>query len=472
MEKSSKITDMEGGPNPPSLSGGEYQEHGDVASVHDAVFGNLKEKGPNYRNVGWLGTVALMMKTQIGLGVLSIPAAFDTLGLIPGLICLLSIAAITTWSDYIVGVFKRRHPEVYSIDDAGFLMFGRIGREALGAAFCIYWIFVAGSGMLSISISLNAISSHGACTAIFVAVAATIGFIFASIRTLGRISWLAWIGLVCILTSILIVTIAVGVQNRPAAAPQVGPWVSDFKLFKKPSFTSAISAVSSLVFAYAGTPAFFAIAAEMREPHHYTRSLLICQAGVTATYVTIGSIVYYFCGSYVASPALGSAGPLIKKVAYGLAVPGLVVTTTLVVHLPAKYVFVRILRGSKHLTENSLVHWSTWLCCTLVTTIIAYLIASGIPVFGGLVSLVGALLGTLMSFQPMGCMWLYDNWGKGKQERSMKWMLMVVFSVFVVVSGIFLMVAGTYGSVVGIIDSYKDSGGSAAWTCKDNSNSI
>ena len=78
-----------------------------------------------------------MMKTQIGLGVLSIPSSFDALGLIPGLICLIAVASITTWSTYIIGVFKSRHPEVYSIDDAGGLMFGRIGRETLGAAFCI-----------------------------------------------------------------------------------------------------------------------------------------------------------------------------------------------------------------------------------------------------------------------------------------------------------------------------------------------
>jgi Amino acid permeases len=87
--------------------------------------------------VGWAGTTVLMMKTQIGLGVLSIPAAFDTLGLVPGVICLVAIAVITTWSDYMVGVFKLRHPEVYSIDDVGGLMFGRIGRGIFGAAFCL-----------------------------------------------------------------------------------------------------------------------------------------------------------------------------------------------------------------------------------------------------------------------------------------------------------------------------------------------
>lgn len=75
------------------------------------------------------------MKTQLGLGILSIPSVFDTLGMIPGLICLCAVAAITTWSDYVVGVFKLRHREVYGIDDAGRLMFGRVGQEIFGFAF-------------------------------------------------------------------------------------------------------------------------------------------------------------------------------------------------------------------------------------------------------------------------------------------------------------------------------------------------
>lgn len=140
-----------------------------------------------------------MMKTQIGLGVLSIPVVFHHLGMAPGIICLLLIAGITTWSDYIVGMFKLNHPEVYGIDDVGAKLFGKVGRYVLSTAFVLYWVFVSGSGMLSISISFNALSKHGACTAIFVAVAFAIGFALSSIRTLGKISWIAWIGLTCIL---------------------------------------------------------------------------------------------------------------------------------------------------------------------------------------------------------------------------------------------------------------------------------
>jgi amino acid permease len=169
---------------------------------------------------------------------------------------------------------------------------------------------------------------------VFVAVAAIAGFCLASIQTLGKISWIAWVGLTGILAAIFTLTIAVGVQDRPSAAPDNGqPFVSDYKITADSGWSAAISACSSLVFAYAGTPAFFSIVSEMRDPKKYTRSLIVCQTIVTVTYIAIGVVVYYFCGSFVASPALGSAGVTMKKVCYGLALPGLLATVTLVSHV-------------------------------------------------------------------------------------------------------------------------------------------
>ncbi|WKT53715.1 Amino acid transporter, transmembrane domain [Fusarium oxysporum f. sp. vasinfectum] len=431
-----------------------------TTSTHDAVFGVITEDGPNYRNVGWVGTSIIMMKTQIGLGVLSIPAAFDILGMIPGVICMMIIAALTTWGAYVIGPFKLKHPEIYGIDDATGLVYGPVGRELLSIGFSLFLIFCAGSGILGISIGLNAVSTHGACTAVCTAVATIIVILLASIRTLSRISFLAWVGLVAILAA-----------NRPHDAP-AGPWASDYKLVNNPSFTDAISAIATFVFAYAGTPFYFPIIAEMRDHRDYSKSMLLCQGVVTLTYLVIGIIVYYYCGSYVASSALGSAGPLLKKIGYGIALPGLIVSSTLSTHLVSKHFFVRILRGSKHLAANTFIHWATWLGCVCSVATTAYCIASGIPVFGGLVSLIGALLGTLMCFQPLGCMWLFDNWSDGRQGHSAKWILQVVVSIIMVVGGSFLMVGGTYGSVVGIIYSYRVDGGSKAWTCADNSNSV
>lgn len=88
----------------------EHQATGEIAT--DAVFGTISSDGPNYRNVGWIGTAVLMVKTQVGLGVLGIPYVLATLGIVPGVICLLAVGVITTWSDYVVGQFKLRHPTV------------------------------------------------------------------------------------------------------------------------------------------------------------------------------------------------------------------------------------------------------------------------------------------------------------------------------------------------------------------------
>lgn len=123
-------------------------------SHFDPVFGETNDIGPNYRNVrvqlypfhyhisnwyqlGWVGTIVLMVKAQVGLGVLSVPAVFDSVGMIPGVLLICAVAGIATWTSYMVGMFKLNHREVYGIDDAGGLMFGKIGREVFAAAFSL-----------------------------------------------------------------------------------------------------------------------------------------------------------------------------------------------------------------------------------------------------------------------------------------------------------------------------------------------
>lgn len=94
-----------------------------------------------------------------------------------------------------------------------------------------------------------------------------------------------------------------------------------------------MTAISTICLTYAGTPAFFNIVAEMRDPRLYNRSLAICQTLVTVIYIVVGTVMYYYCGSNVASPALGSAGPLIKKISYGIALPGLCGSAILLLHV-------------------------------------------------------------------------------------------------------------------------------------------
>jgi hypothetical protein len=58
----------------------------------------------------------------------------------------------------------------------------------------------------------------------------------------------------------------------------------------------------------------FAVISEMRDPREYNKSMFTAQAFITVFNLVVGIVIYTYCGQYVASPALGSAGPLIKKV--------------------------------------------------------------------------------------------------------------------------------------------------------------
>lgn len=71
----------------------------------------------------------------------------------------------------------------------------------------------------------------------------------------------------------------------------------------------------------------------MRNPEQYPTAMATCQTGVTFVYSIIGGVIYYYCGSYVSSPALGSAGGVIKMISYGFALPGLLGTLTIVSHV-------------------------------------------------------------------------------------------------------------------------------------------
>ena len=59
----------------------------------------------------------------------------------------------------------------------------------------------------------------------------------------------------------------------------------------------------------------------MEKPQDFPKALCMLQIFEIVLYVVAAVVIYYFVGNDVASPALGSAGPIMKKVAYGIAIP-------------------------------------------------------------------------------------------------------------------------------------------------------
>jgi large-conductance mechanosensitive channel len=204
----------------------------------------------------------------------------------------------------------------------------------------------------------------------------------------------------------------------------------------------------------------------MKDPRKFRIPTVACYLFLTTVYLIIGSVVYYYCGQHVASPALGSAGILMKKVCYGIALPGLCASLTIFNHVSAKIVFVRLLGGTKHLTRNTFTHWATWLGCTFGAMAIAYIIASAIPVFDTLLSLVGALFCPIAAIVPMILTWFHDHVRTNPNPLTRRQKMAYAFNVFILVASAFLTVAGVYAAIVDLINENSDN---KPWTCNNNS---
>ena len=71
----------------------------------------------------------------------------------------------------------------------------------------------------------------------------------------------------------------------------------------------------------------------MKRPQDFFKSLYVVMIWITTCYMVIGMVMFRFAGKWLASPALGSAGVLMKKICYGLVLPGLLVTEILYIHV-------------------------------------------------------------------------------------------------------------------------------------------
>lgn len=301
------------------------------------------------------------------------------------------------------------------------LLWGHIAAEFVSFLLVLGYVLCTASAILGISTALNALSENGACTVIFSFVGTVMTVMFSTIRTWGSMTWPLAFCFFCVMAAVLAVVIGASRLDRPSAAPQTGPYELGFVAINYPNFAAGISAANSIFVASTGCPGTIPIISEMRRPQDFTKVTIYVASIVTVIYLTISMTMYSYTGQWVASPSLGSGGPLVKKVAYGLALPSLIVSAGLFNHVSAKYIFVRVLRNTRHLQSNSVVHWSTWVGLNICLGVVAFVVAEAVPVFNYLLALLAAVCFAPMSIMLPAMFWMADNkhyWVGGFRGKS------------------------------------------------------
>lgn len=97
-------------PYPPSDSAkdDELEEgYGHSTNIHSGEK-YASSQSEDYKTLGRWRACVLLITIEVGIGILSLPAALKTLGLIPGIIAILGFGALTTYCGYILVQFYRR----------------------------------------------------------------------------------------------------------------------------------------------------------------------------------------------------------------------------------------------------------------------------------------------------------------------------------------------------------------------------
>ncbi|KAH0273784.1 amino acid transporter, partial [Aureobasidium melanogenum] len=422
--------------------------------------GDVQDAEIDYQSMEWWQAAMIMIAETISLGILSLPSVLARIGLVPGLILLVGLGIIATYTGWVIGQFRMKYPWVVSFADAGEILFkplkmGAIGREVFGAAQTIFLIFTMASHILTWTICLNTITNSATCTVVWAVVGLVLFLLFDLPRTLKNVSFMSIASFISIFSAVMISMIAIGIHkprgNTPLAATTVLP------------FTDAFVSVSNIIFAYAGHSCFFGFLAEMKNPaKDWTKALIFLQTWDIGLYIIAATVIYVYAGPDVKSPALGSAGPIIKKVAWGIAIPTIIIAGVIYGHVAAKYIFVRCFRGTKHMTKRTKTSTLAWTGITLTIWVIAWVIAESIPNFNDLLSLISALFASHFTYTLSGVFGLFLNYGHWFD--NWKQITQFIANRGVIAIGATVCVAGLYSSGTAIAAD----GGNGSWTCKSN----
>ncbi|RAQ51827.1 amino acid transporter [Aspergillus flavus] len=437
----------------PTYSSEKKDGNGETPPMYDDPFGDEEFAEVKYRTLRWWQCGMIMIAETISLGILSLPSAMAALGLVPALILIIGLGLVATYTGYVLGQFKLRYPHVHSMADAGEILLGRFGRELLGTAQLVFLIFIMGSHILTFTVMMNTLTKHGTCSIVFGVVGLILSFVCTLPRTLKKVSWLSISSFISIIAAVLITMIAIGIQRPGDGHIDV---TVDTSLYK------GFLAVTNIVFAYAGHVAFFGFISEMETPTDYPKTLYLLQATDTTMYTVTALVIYRYGGKDVSSPALGSTSPLVSKIAYGIAIPTIIIAGVINGHVACKYIYVRLFRNTDRMHKRNLVSIGSWILIGLVLWTLAWIIAEAIPVFNNLLSLITALFASWFTYGMSGIFWLFLNWGR--YTSSPRKIFLTVVNLIIVGIGGCLCGLGLYVAGKAIHDDPSN----ASFSCANN----
>ncbi|KAJ5234642.1 uncharacterized protein N7469_003810 [Penicillium citrinum] len=403
-----------------------------------------------FHRLGWKRLTILSIVEAIALGSLGLPAAFASLGMVAGLILTVGLGFVAIYAGYNIGQTKLKYPQIGHYADVGRLLFGKWGSKIFIGSFVTLLVFVIGSHCLTGAIAFRTITQSNVCALVFSISSAAILLLLAVPPFFAEIAILGYIDFASIIIAIGVTMIATGIQYSGGATisnPDAIPWSAWPKAGL--TFSGAIVATNNIVFAYSFAGCLPSFMDEMHTPEDYIKTLWWMGGIQIVVYSLTGSIIYAFVGQGVQSPALLSAGPLISRVVFGIALPVIFISGSINTTVVCRYIHGKVYKDSMIRYINTTKGWASWIGLVFTITLLAWVIAEAIPIFSELLSIISALFVSGLSFYLPPVMWyLLLKEGSWYEKRNLK---PAFFNGVVFIVGMIIFGCGTYASIAELL---------------------
>lgn len=225
-----------------------------------------------YRTCSWQKTAALLFSEYICLAIMSFPWSYRYLGLIPGLILTIVVAALVLYTSLIMWKFCLRHPEVRDVCDLGQTLFWGKKWAWWGTAvmFILNNTFIQGLHVLVGAKYLNTMTESdriGGCRTVEFSVLVTfICWIGSLPRTFSMMSKLGTASAAFTLVSVVLAALFAGIQDHPPASAGSGDVVYDLFPGASVTFVQGMAAFLNISYTFIGQITLPSFIAEMRDP--------------------------------------------------------------------------------------------------------------------------------------------------------------------------------------------------------------
>ncbi|KAM5341201.1 hypothetical protein ACJ41O_015310 [Fusarium nematophilum] len=446
----------------------DFQAVGPESDDNANIF---EQGGKSFRTLGRWDTIFILLANQVGLGILSLPSTLKTLGVIPGIIAIIGIGALSWYTAYELLQFYRVHPQVVNIVEMTRFVGGKWLEGVAGVMMMIQVIFVAASAMVTLSIALNTISSHATCTVVFIFISCAACYLFGIPRTTKFVSHLGVPNAVSVFAASLLVMISLGVKG-PYGVDSLSDWNRDIVIVGHPSFRDGLNACLKIVFAYAANLSFVGYMAEMKDPIKDFKYCLVWLEGCCIFVYTAFAIILYCLGAeYTTSPILGSTSVTPAKAAYGIVLPALFATGLAYGHIGSKYIFVNVMRWTNSIhevTADTVRSWTIWILSVTGFWIVVFILSNAIPIFDSILSITSATTISWFTYGFSAVFWF--NLNKDCLFRDWKKASLTVLNAFLIIISLFMNAAGLWASITELLDLFdaEDSSIRGVFSCGNN----